>query len=56
MGFHRHHSTTTWESLWTVGVEPKQHDGRHIRLRGWIELHGGPIIVTEAPELIEFTE
>lgn len=39
-----------------AGVEPKQLEGRHIRVRGWIEQRGGPIIVAEAPEQIEVIE
>jgi endonuclease YncB( thermonuclease family) len=39
-----------------AGVEPKQLEGRRIRVRGWIEQRGGPIIVAEAPEQIEFVE
>lgn len=36
------------------GVEPKQLEG--IRVRGWIEQRGGPIIMAEAPEQIEFAD
>jgi hypothetical protein len=39
-----------------AGVEPKQLEGRRIRVRGWIEMRGGPIIAAEAPEQIEFVE
>jgi hypothetical protein len=38
------------------GVEPKQLEGRRIRVRGWIERRGGPIIMADAPEQIEFVE
>jgi hypothetical protein len=37
----------------TAGVEPKKLEGRRIRVRGWIEQRGGPIITAEAPEQIE---
>jgi endonuclease YncB( thermonuclease family) len=37
----------------TAGVEPRQLEGRRIRVRGWIEQRSGPIIVAEAPEQIE---
>lgn len=37
-----------------AGVEPKQLEGRSIRVRGWIEQRGGPVIMVEAPEQIEF--
>jgi endonuclease YncB( thermonuclease family) len=36
-----------------AGVEPKQLEGRRIRVRGWIEQRGGPVISAEAPEQIE---
>ncbi|MGH6683894.1 MAG: thermonuclease family protein [Pseudolabrys sp.] len=36
-----------------AGVEPKKLEGRRIRIRGWIEQRGGPIIMTESPEQIE---
>ena len=39
-----------------AGIEPKQLEGRRIRVRGWIEQRGGPIIAAEAPEQIEFAE
>ena len=39
-----------------AGVEPKQLEGRRIRVRGWIEQRGGPIIAAEVPEQIEFVE
>jgi endonuclease YncB( thermonuclease family) len=39
-----------------AGVEPKQLEGRRIRVRGWIEQRGGPIILAEAPEQIEFVD
>jgi endonuclease YncB( thermonuclease family) len=39
-----------------AGVEPKQLEGRTIRVRGWIEQRGGPIIAAEAPEQIEFAD
>ena len=41
-------------SFVAVGIEPKQLEGRRIRVRGWIEQRGGPIIAAEAPEQIEF--
>jgi hypothetical protein len=37
-----------------AGLEPKQLEGRRIRVRGWIEQRGGPIIQAETPEQIEF--
>ena len=39
-----------------AGGEPKQLEGRRIRVRGWIEQRGGPIVMAEAPEQIEFVE
>jgi endonuclease YncB( thermonuclease family) len=40
----------------TAGVEPKKLEGRRIRVRGWIERRGGPIITAETPEQIEVLE
>lgn len=37
-------------------VAPKALEGRRIRVRGWIEQRGGPIIAAEAPEQIEFAD
>jgi len=39
-----------------AGLEPKRLEGRRIRVRGWIERRGGPIIAAEAPEQIELLE
>jgi hypothetical protein len=39
-----------------AGVEPKKLEGRRIRMRGWIEQRGGPMIAAEAPEQIEFAD
>jgi endonuclease YncB( thermonuclease family) len=39
-----------------AGIEPKQLEGRRIRVRGWIEQRGGPIIAAEAAEQIEFVD
>ena len=39
-----------------AGVEPKKLEGRRIRVRGWIEQRGGPIIAAETPEQIEFAD
>jgi len=39
-----------------AGLEPRQLEGRRIRVRGWIEQRGGPIIAAETPEQIEFIE
>jgi len=39
-----------------AGVEPKQLEGSRIRVRGWIEQRGGPIIAAEAPEQIELVD
>jgi endonuclease YncB( thermonuclease family) len=36
-----------------AGLEPKSLAGRRIRVRGWVEQRGGPIIAAEAPEQIE---
>jgi endonuclease YncB( thermonuclease family) len=39
-----------------AGLEPKTFAGRHIRVRGWIEERGGPLIDATRPEQIEFTD
>ena len=36
-----------------AGLEPKRLEGRRVRVRGWIEQRGGPLIVADAPEQIE---
>ena len=36
-----------------AGLEPKRLEGRRIRVRGFIEQRGGPIVAAEAPEQIE---
>jgi endonuclease YncB( thermonuclease family) len=39
-----------------AGVVPKQLEGHRIRVRGWIEQRGGPVISAEAPEQIEILD
>ena len=39
-----------------VGLEPKTLAGRHIRVRGWIEERGGPLIEAARPQQIEFAD
>ena len=39
-----------------AGVEPKSLEGRRIRVRGWIEQRGGPVIEVVAPEQIEIAD
>jgi hypothetical protein len=39
-----------------AGVEPKKLEGHRIRVRGWIEQRGGPVISAETPEQIEFAD
>ena len=39
-----------------AGVEPKSLEGRRIRVRGWIERRGGPVIAVETPEQIELVD
>lgn len=43
-------------SFAAAGVEPKALAGRRIRVRGWIERRGGPIVQASAPEQIELIE
>jgi len=40
-------------SFAAAGVEPKSLTGRRIRVRGFVERRGGPIIAAEVPEQIE---
>jgi hypothetical protein len=39
-----------------AGIDPKFLEGRPIRVRGWIEQRGGPVIEADAPEQIELVE
>ena len=39
-----------------AGVDLKQLEGRRIRVRGWIERRGGPIVEAAAPEQIELID
>jgi hypothetical protein len=39
-----------------AGIDPKFLEGRPIRVRGWIEQRGGPVIEADSPEQIELVE
>jgi len=39
-----------------AGLDVKQLEGRRIRVRGWVERRGGPIIEAAAPEQIELID
>jgi endonuclease YncB( thermonuclease family) len=39
-----------------AGLEPKRLDRRRVRVRGWIEARGGPLIEAVRPEQIEVVE
>lgn len=43
-------------SFRAAGLEPSRLAGRHIRVRGWIEERGGPLIEATRPEQIEITD
>jgi len=43
-------------SFTAAGLEPKALAGRRVRVRGWIEEHGGPWIEASRPEQIELTD
>jgi endonuclease YncB( thermonuclease family) len=43
-------------SFTAAGMEPKQLEGRRIRVRGFLEQRNGPIVAAEAPEQIEFAD
>jgi hypothetical protein len=40
----------------SAGLAPKRLDRRRIRVRGWIESRGGPVIEAVRPEQIEVVE
>jgi len=44
------------KSFTAAGVEPSGLQGRRIRVRGFIEQRGGPIIEADGPEQIEFVD
>ncbi len=39
-----------------AGIEPKKLEGRRIRVRGWVERRGGPIIEATTPEQVELID
>lgn len=39
-----------------AGIDPKQLEGRPVRVRGWIEQRNGPVIEADTPEQIELVE
>lgn len=39
-----------------AGVAPKKLEGRRVRVRGWIEQRGGPIVEAARPEQIEIAD
>ncbi len=39
-----------------AGLDPKQLEGRPVRVRGWIEQRNGPVIEADVPEQIELVE
>ena len=43
-------------SFTAANVEPQKLAGRRVRVRGWIEEHGGPWIEAARPEQIEFID
>jgi endonuclease YncB( thermonuclease family) len=42
--------------LVNAGIEPRRLQGRRIRIRGWIEEHGGPWVEITRPQQIELIE
>lgn len=36
-----------------AGIDPKELEGRRVRVRGWVEQRRGPMIEAAAPEQIE---
>jgi endonuclease YncB( thermonuclease family) len=43
-------------SFATAGLDPKRLNGRRVRVRGWVEARGGPLIEAVRPEQIEVVE
>jgi endonuclease YncB( thermonuclease family) len=39
-----------------AGIDPKELEGRRIRVRGWVEQHHGPTMEASVPEQIEVVE
>jgi hypothetical protein len=39
-----------------AGIEPKKLEGRRVRVRGYVEQRGGPVIEASRPEQIELAE
>jgi endonuclease YncB( thermonuclease family) len=52
-GFSAAIATRARRQFAAAGVEPKQLEGKPIRVRGWIEQRSGPLIEAAAPEQIE---
>ncbi|HXZ47238.1 MAG TPA: thermonuclease family protein [Pseudolabrys sp.] len=39
-----------------AGIDPKQLEGRPVRIRGWVEQRSGPVLEVMVPEQIELTQ
>lgn len=39
-----------------AGIDPKQMEGRPVRIRGWVEHRSGPVLEVVVPEQIELTQ
>ncbi len=39
-----------------TGIEPRKLEGRRVRIRGWMEVRGGPAVEATRPEQIEILE
>jgi endonuclease YncB( thermonuclease family) len=39
-----------------AGIDPKQLEGRPVRIRGWVEQRSGPVVDVVVPEQIELTQ
>jgi len=39
-----------------AGIDPKQLEGRAVRIRGWVEQRSGPVVEVVVPEQIELTQ
>jgi hypothetical protein len=51
-GLRGHHSRVIGE-ISRANIDPKELEGRRIRVRGWVEQRRGPIMEASVPEQIE---
>jgi len=49
-------SKTGQKSFKTIGLDPKSLEGARVRVRGWVELQNGPMMVLDHPERLEILD